>query len=170
MTVLEAALAYAAHGWRVVPLHGPGRRVPKAGKAPWLARWQDNATTDPDVIRGWRQERPDSNVGVATGPGSGLAVLDVDPRAGGADSLRQLQAGGRLPRALTAVTGSGGLHLLYRHPGVRSSAPPTGSGPGSTSKQTAARSSPPPHSTRRPASRTAGRATGAATSSCGPRR
>lgn len=46
-------------------------------------------------------------------------MLDVDPRAGGTNSLRQLQAAGRLPRTLTAVTGSGGLHLIYRHPGVK---------------------------------------------------
>ncbi len=116
--VLDAALAYAAHGWPVHPLYGPERQVPHPGKQPILNRWQEQASTDPDVIRGWWQRWPDSNVGLVTGPRSGLAVLDVDPRSGGTDSLAELEErAGVLPGTVQSVTGGGGVHLLYRHPG-----------------------------------------------------
>ncbi len=116
---LAAALAYAAHGWPVHPLYGPERRVPHPGKQPVLTRWQDQAATDPDVIRGWWERWPDSNVGLVTGPRSGLAVLDVDPRSGGTDSLAELEErAGVLPGTVQSVTGGGGVHLLYRHPGA----------------------------------------------------
>ncbi len=117
--VLDAALAYAAHGWPVHPLYGPERRVPHPGKQPILGRWQEQATTDPDVISGWWERWPDSNVGLVTGPRSGLAVLDVDPRSGGTDSLAELEERvGALPGTVQSVTGGGGAHLVYRHPGA----------------------------------------------------
>ncbi len=117
--VLAAALAYAAHGWPVHPLYGPERRVPHPGKQPVLGRWQEQAATDPDVIRGWWERWDDSNIGIVTGPRSGLAVLDVDPRSGGTDSLAELEERtGVLPGTVQSVTGGGGVHLLYRHPGA----------------------------------------------------
>ncbi len=116
---LAAALAYAAHGWPVVPLHGPERPVEHPGKRPWLPDWTNTATTDYPTIRRWWAERPDSNVGIVTGPRSGLAVLDIDPRSGGTDSLAALEGRvGVLPGTVQNLTG-GGLHLLYAHPGCK---------------------------------------------------
>ncbi|WP_261565452.1 bifunctional DNA primase/polymerase [Frankia gtarii] len=110
--ILSAALAYARIGWPVLPLQPRGKR-------PILPDWPNAASTDPAVIRGWWDATPDANVGVATGPRSGLAVLDVDPRSGGTASLTELETRvGVLPGTAMVVTGSDGLHMYYRHPGV----------------------------------------------------
>jgi hypothetical protein len=107
---LPAALDYAARGWRVVPICA-GRKHPD------LPAWQDAATTDPDTIVDWYAERPDRGVGIATGEGSGVFVLDVDLAPGGADTLADLEASyGPLPDTVEAITGSGGRHLYFRHP------------------------------------------------------
>ena len=62
---------------------------------------------------------------------SGLVVLDVDVDKGGEESLRELEAEhGELPTTTIAVTGSGGMHYFFRHPGVemRNSAGKLGAG------------------------------------------
>lgn len=106
-----AATVYAANlGWRVVPI-APGQ------KRPTLPNWSQAATTDPTVIDSWWTGLYRGHgVGIATGPDSGIWVLDVDIDGDkpGAESLAELQEEhGRLPRTVTAVTGSGGLHLLF---------------------------------------------------------
>jgi hypothetical protein len=106
--VLGAALAYAVRGW---PVHA------LSGKAATLRDWPNAASTDAALIRTWWAERPGANVGVVTGPRSGLAVLDIDPRNGGAESLATLRRVIDVPRTLAVRTGSGGLHLIYAHPG-----------------------------------------------------
>ncbi len=129
-TPLSAALSYAQRGWPVLPLHTisdeghctckkPHCRTP--GKHPigsLAPNGKDNATTDQEVIRGWWRSRPAANVGIATGAQSGLVVLDVDPRKGGDDTLMDLEVQhGRLPDTVEAITGGGGRHILFRHPG-----------------------------------------------------
>jgi len=107
VTPLEAALRYTAQGWRVVPVL-PGQ------KRPALSKWTEAATADQEKVRAWWQvEHPDAGVGIVTGPGSGLWVLDVDDH----DSLYDLeQRHEKLPPTLTSITGSGGLHLFFRWP------------------------------------------------------
>lgn len=107
MTPLDAALRYAANGWRVVPVL-PGQ------KRPALSRWTDAATVEEKKVRAWwEDEHPGAGVGIVTGPGSGLWVLDVDDH----DSLHDLeQRHEKLPPTLTSITGSGGLHLFFRWP------------------------------------------------------
>ena len=107
----DAAEAYAALGWRVVPI-APGTRYPKG-----LEQWQHHATTDLDTIRSWWGGLyRNHGVGIVTGPGSGLWVLDIDVKDGkpGRASLEALEAEhGPLPVTVTAVTGSGGAHLFF---------------------------------------------------------
>jgi putative DNA primase/helicase len=67
---LEAALRYAALGWKVFPI-AAGAKVPKAG-----THGHRDATTDGDTIRGWFAGKPHLNVGMATGQASGVWVLD----------------------------------------------------------------------------------------------
>ena len=44
-------------------------------------------------------------------------VLDIDPRNGGTETLRNLEAElGPLPDTVTANTGGGGRHLFFKHP------------------------------------------------------
>src|SRR5688572_24268916 len=122
--VLRAALAYAARGWSVVPLHWPLPRggcscgeagCPSPGKHPMLPRWERYATNDPGTIASWWAQAPLANVGIACGV-SGLAVIDIDGEEG-IDSVRRLQREhGKLPLTVRFRTGSGGLHLVYRDP------------------------------------------------------
>jgi hypothetical protein len=71
-------------------------------------------TADPDDIRAWGRPYPHANIGVACGSVSGIAVVDVDPRNGGYESLAKLAAKGRvLPVGPRARTGNGGAHHVF---------------------------------------------------------
>jgi hypothetical protein len=115
--MLRRALRYARFGWRVFPLHAPtgaGCSCGKSdctsvGKHPRTTRGVHDATTDDARIAAWWRQWPDASIGIATG--NGLAVLDVDPRHGGDDSLRNLEDEHGEISTLTARTGGGGLHL-----------------------------------------------------------
>jgi putative DNA primase/helicase len=92
------------------------------------------ASSDGSKIRGWWAKWPDANIGVATGPGSGIFVLDVDGKQGQAS----LEAMEPLPETLRANTGRTGahgertgFHLFFASPGgvnLRSSAGRLGKG------------------------------------------
>ena len=105
--ILQAALDYAARGWPVVPI---------AGKRPWLKDWVNLASVDAATVRGWWEQRPKSGVGLLTGPRAGHWVLDVDPRHGGLETLADLEREHGELVTLRVRTGSGGLHLYFRHP------------------------------------------------------
>ena len=63
----------------------------------------------------WWGAHGDYNIAIATGPGSGVWVLDVDSDEG-ERTLRRLEAQhGRLPPTVEATTGSG-RHLYFRWP------------------------------------------------------
>jgi hypothetical protein len=77
-----------------------------------------SGTLDEQIIKGWWARWPDANVGIVTGETSGLVVLDVDPKNDGHESLEELQEiNGRLPDTAETITGSGGRHILFEHPG-----------------------------------------------------
>jgi len=71
-----------------------------------------NASLDGNQICEWFGNGEVLNLGIATGPESGLVVLDVDERHGGNESLQAL---GELPRTATVQTG-GGRHYYFKHP------------------------------------------------------
>ena len=110
---IEMAHAYASRGWRVLPIK-PGEKRPPMGA------WQKAATTDPDLIdTWWTQLYRDHGVGVATGSGSGIFVLDVDVAddKGGDDTLADLEDRyGALPDTPTVLTPSGGQHYYFALP------------------------------------------------------
>lgn len=118
----EAAMAYAQRGWPVIPLHTPADGRCSCGKAdcghpgkhPRTPRGLHNATTDPNVITRWWERWPNANVGIVCG--DGLAVLDVDPRHGGDQSLSELEATHEPIRSLAAATGGGGRHFYLLGP------------------------------------------------------
>lgn len=70
-----------------------------------------SASSDPVQIQEWKALRP-TGWAVACAP-SGLVVLDVDPRNGGPETLKQYPP---RPRTLRALTPSGGWHEYYRAP------------------------------------------------------
>lgn len=112
------AVAYACVqlGFRVFPL------VPGT-KRPAVEGWKSRATREVEqVIRWWDGgEFTGCPVGIATGPGSAIWVLDLD-RKGGVDgfaSLRDLaEANGStlvdFTTTMTVATPSGGAHLYFR--------------------------------------------------------
>lgn len=111
MTPLDYALAYAALGWRVVPIP-PGCKYPKG-----IDQWQTKATTDPTRITKYWSANPTHGIGIATGPGSGLVAIDIDTYAGGDDEWHELEAiHGKAPETVEAITGGGGRHLVFAHP------------------------------------------------------
>ena len=126
--LLEAALAAAERGWSVVPMHAAagGRctcgdpSCPAPGKhtrIAWKRRMREPA--DIEQVRRWWRRWPEANLGVVTGAVSSLVVLDVDPRHGGDDSLAALEAvHGPVPPTVRSLTGGGGHHLYFAHPGV----------------------------------------------------
>ena len=114
VSVLGAALAYAAAGWPVFPAR-PG------GKTPLTAHGFKNASTAEPVIRAWWARWPDANVAVATGA-PGPDVLDVDQRedGGGWAALNRLNRAGLLAGARAIIrTPGGGLHVYFAGTGQR---------------------------------------------------
>jgi hypothetical protein len=69
------------------------------------------ATLDPARLAAMLASVPRGLLAIRTGTAAGLAVVDIDPRNGG-QLDRELMA----PTA-AVVTGGGGWHLYYRHPG-----------------------------------------------------
>ncbi len=112
--VLSYALRYAARGWHVFPC-APRGKQPFGKLAP---RGVYDATIDGAMIRDWFRRHSSLNLAIACGA-SGLAVLDVDTRDGkvGDEELGALERQhGQLPMTPRAITGSGGLHYLFRAP------------------------------------------------------
>ena len=131
---LPQALAYAARGIPVLPLHhpvvrqAPGGMVTTAcscrnpacqavGKHPATARGAEDATTDPARLAWWWRRYPEANVGLATG--WVFDVLDVDgPESG--DSLRWSAVSQLLGlRGPLVRTGGDGWHFYLAPTGLR---------------------------------------------------
>jgi len=109
--LLAAALWYAKRGWPVFPCR------PEA-KEPLTEHGLLDATTDIASIQAWWQRWSRANVAIATGAKAGFFVLDVDPQHDGDFSLDSLLSEhGSLPDTIEALTGGGGRHLLFKHPG-----------------------------------------------------
>lgn len=118
----EAALTYAEGGWPVFPVYEPTEdgRWCSCGdpacnspcKHPRNSGGHTRATADQQQIREWWQRFPIANIGLAT---TQALALDVDPRHGGDVSLAALlRTHGPLPETVTAKTGGGGHHFLFR--------------------------------------------------------
>jgi len=111
-SIEQAALGYLDRGWSVIPAQPSGKRP--------LIRWKhfQEEAADAEQVHGWWGRWPDANVSIVTGTHSGLIVIDVDPRHRGDRSLAELERQhGALPETLEALTGGGGRHLYFAHPG-----------------------------------------------------
>ena len=125
----EQALEYATLGWYVVPVNSVQGKCcscnkkencgNSAGKHPRISNWQNKASNDPREIKRWWRKWPDANVGIVTGPKSGLVVVDADVKDNGLETIRSLATDHpELMNTYIVITGGGGLHLYFRHPGV----------------------------------------------------
>lgn len=127
--MLEVALSYLARGWSVVPGHTIGDdglctcRQPdcdRPGKHPRVkwAEFQDRLPTEGEV-KWWWNRWPDSNPIIITGRLSGIVAVDIDPRHGGDEAWRVWTQTHPIADTVTSITGSGGQHLIFKHPGAQ---------------------------------------------------
>jgi hypothetical protein len=122
---LNHALKYASIGWQVFPLHfitegkcSCGKSCKSPGKHPILSGGFKAATLRKDVISKWWTEHPKANIGVRTGKESGIFVLDIDPKNDGEASFDKVEeVYGKVPDDVFSITGSGGRHYIFKHPG-----------------------------------------------------
>ena len=126
MNLRDEALRYASAGIPVFPLHWikqdgtcscrQGDLCECKGKHPRIKNWGEDASTDPEKVGAWWDKQPLANIGIPMGERSGLVALDVDTRHGGDKSLEQLeQEFGKLPTTITATTGGGGKHYIFKY-------------------------------------------------------
>lgn len=117
MKLFNYVLTYLTRGLPLFPC-GPDKK-------PLTPHGFKDASRDADVIRDWWKRWPEALIGLPTGEGSGIVVLDVDQdQATGKDgeaSLAKLFAdrGVSLPSTRVAKTPRGGRHLYFKHPGCR---------------------------------------------------
>src|ERR1039458_3963157 len=115
-----AALDYAQRGWHVFPARSDGsKKSEKSAKFSNGHRWGN--TIDPAEIRANYRKWPNANVGIATGPNTGVFVVEADTNEGhdvdGIASLQALEAEhGALPKTLMAESPSGSLHYYFCWP------------------------------------------------------
>ena len=114
-TVLQAALAYAAAGIKVVPLEKNSKKLPGGDDKVTYSE----ATTDPKIIKEWFGVRfPQGNIGIATGGEGGVFALDVDAMSSkgisGLDEFHKLTKKNEMPKCPVQRTPKGGLHFLMQ--------------------------------------------------------
>ena len=117
----EAALAYAAHGWKIFPVDHPTlrlcvgigkdhdpRHIGDRGKCPCV-KFSTAATSNPKMVDMWWSDGP-RNVGVYVG-GSNLLVVDEDKP----DALAEYAADHdvEIPDTFTVATGKG-KHFYFQ--------------------------------------------------------
>lgn len=110
--ILKAALDYGRLGWSVIPIEPRG----EVALIPWEVH-QYRLAEVPEIAE-WLRRWPDANLAVVTGVASGLVVLGIDPRGGAEAGIRDLcRQRGPLPETVESLTGGGGRHLFFAHPG-----------------------------------------------------
>lgn len=125
--ILKMALRYAEIGIPVMPLHGikedgscacrNGGKCSSKGKHPIFNGWHSIATTDRATITKWWSKYHNANIGIPTGDKSGWLVLDIDTKYDGDKTLETLEMlYDDLPSTVTAITGSGGEHRIFKYP------------------------------------------------------
>ena len=127
---LEAALQYSSQSIPVFPIDANSKRpfsneqLARITLLPHPERKNANgaisggfhqATTDVETIKAWWQQYPNANIGMPTGPESGIWALDIDNDPGngkdGFASLANLESKhGSLPHSIRTNTPRGGLH------------------------------------------------------------
>lgn len=135
MTNLEDALRLAGLGWHVFALGPTGHPYPNCKicrETCTVAQDYETCdhlichatyagTTDPARLEAMWHHFPQSLIGIRTGAPSGIVVLDFDLHSQDKDgeaSAYSLREQNLLPQTVSAMTGGGGLHLYYQHPGL----------------------------------------------------
>jgi hypothetical protein len=124
---LRWALVYVDLGWSIIPLWSVDKNskclchrkdCPSPGQHPHnrlAPSGIEDATKDREKVKLWFASN-DLNIGILTGPESGLVVLDVDLKEGGNKSLTMLETRYGQFETIEAVTCDGGMHLVMQYP------------------------------------------------------
>lgn len=112
-SLLESALEYSKHGWKVLPLK-PSEKIP-------YLKWE-KASSDAEVINRYWQRWPNANIGILTGSESGLFVLDVDGEPGKKSLEALVKKHGELHPTLCQATGKGMHYFFHTKKEIRCSA------------------------------------------------
>ncbi len=139
-TKLSYALHYQSQGFTPIPLFGvvdgvcscdKGSTCESTGKHPRVKRQTAIDATE-EKWKTWCAVWPEMNIGILTGSDTGVFVVDIDPRHNGDTSLKELFSKyGAFPATVTASTGGGGTHYLFKIPAgitIRNSASNLGAG------------------------------------------
>jgi len=125
---LVNALAFAARGYAVLPLHGIAERGSRLvctcgdgacgspGKHPHgrlAPHGLKDATTDRATVKAWFEELDWLNYGVCTDT---LPTVDIDPRHGGDKAWLKLVRENYDVHTWRVLTGGGGQHILFAAP------------------------------------------------------
>ncbi len=105
--LLEAALRYLDMGLSIIPII-PGEKKPLIKWEPFQERKADKKT-----IISWWSNDPKANIGIVTGPISGIAVVDIDTDEGKENILQYIPDSIVTP---TTKTPGGGNHLFFIYP------------------------------------------------------
>ena len=107
--ISAAALAYCALGVPIVLLGDAGTNK---GKQPRFKAWADTASSDEEIVGGWFEKFPKSNIGILLGPASGFIDVEFDSEEGRKTADRILT------NSITPTYRSArSVHRLYRWSG-----------------------------------------------------
>jgi hypothetical protein len=115
---LQVALQWAGAGAAILPVEFVYRETGKVDKKPRI-QWRDRSTADPETIKKWWAQWPDSVPGIDLAK-TGFVVLDGDRHGGpdGVEGLERLFKEHRLDTSAIpmVVTQSQGRHAWFRQP------------------------------------------------------
>ena len=120
---LSALTPALEHGWHLLP-------CAERAKTPLISDWPRRASCDVGMIRTWAQKYERCNWAVATGPESGIFVVDVDGEAGENSFCSLVDRHGIWEKTLAVITARG-RHFYFAWPTtetIRSSAGKLGAG------------------------------------------
>lgn len=108
MDILTAALEYEFLDFSIIPCDKT-----KTPKIRWLPYQNKRATCD--EIKDWWKRWPDANVGIVTGPISGIYVIDIDSQDG-KEAIKPFISDSPTPP--TVNTPKGGQHFYFKYPEI----------------------------------------------------
>ncbi len=107
-SLMQQAIQMAEQGMMIFPLHPNGKR-------PLTCNGFKDASHSSEQVEQWWEQSPAANIGLPTGTGNGIVVVDVDVKDGkaGKESLRALQKGCGAFQTLAIQTPTGGYHFYF---------------------------------------------------------
>lgn len=111
-SLFQAAMYWRSKGFDIIP-------IKRLGNTPATLHGLKDATSDMKTIREWFPDTPINgipSINIATVPMEGSSIFDIDidmHDSNGIQSWWKLTKGKLVPRTLTELTQSGGLHLSF---------------------------------------------------------